>query len=85
MGERPKGMTLDRIKNELNYAPDNCRWVTWRQQEGNRRDNIWVIVNGEAMITAEAARRFNMPDYAFRRFSKKVGGYQIAVDILVSR
>ena len=37
MGEKPKGVVLDRINNEGNYEPSNCRWTDYSTSNKNRR------------------------------------------------
>lgn len=47
MGKCPKGMTIDRINNDLGYSKKNCRWATLTEQARNRRDTRIIELNGE--------------------------------------
>jgi hypothetical protein len=45
MGEKPKGLSLERINNNGNYSKKNCRWATPREQQNNTRNNHLLIFN----------------------------------------
>jgi hypothetical protein len=39
MGNRPEGLTLERIDNTKGYEPGNCKWETWLRQSRNKKSN----------------------------------------------
>lgn len=45
LGLRPKGYTLDRINNDGNYEPNNCRWASWVEQANNKRSRVILSRN----------------------------------------
>jgi len=60
MGDRPEGMSIERDDVDGNYEPDNCRWIPLLEQGYNKRNTIFVDVDGERLCLSVACRKLGI-------------------------
>lgn len=78
-------LTLDRKQNDKNYEPENCRWITQKEQLYNTKRNILVDIDGEKLNTHQILQKYKVNRSAVYHILRKKLSTEETAKIIKSR
>ena len=64
-------LTIDRIDNEVGYSPENCRWISWEEQNRNKRNVRFITYNGKTQTIGQWTKELNLGKETIRERLKR--------------
>jgi hypothetical protein len=86
MGRMPRhGLTLDRVQNHLGYGPGNVEWRSREEQSNNRRNTIFLTIEGRRQPVCVWAREKGIDENVLRqRAYRGVVGEKLFAPVLAT-
>lgn len=79
-----EGLTIERIDNNGNYCPDNCKWIPKSEQPKNRRNCHLITFNGKTQTLSEWSRELHVDRECVRNKEKILGDWTLALEAVLN-
>jgi hypothetical protein len=79
MGEKPIGMSIDRIDNSKNYFPENCRWILIKHQTKHRTNSLVLEAFGKKQSIDDWSKETGLSYYTIYLRKRRGMSDEIAV------